>query len=91
MKKPAAKTPVVSVTDHAVIRYLERVRGVDIETVRREIAAKVRLVLAHPTATGILSDGFRYVLINGKVITVHDVNMTPKSSVGTDQAGDDDQ
>ncbi|WP_236549851.1 N-acetylmuramoyl-L-alanine amidase [Profundibacterium mesophilum] len=32
---------MIRVTDHAVLRYLERVRGVDVEAARAEIAAKV--------------------------------------------------
>lgn len=67
------KKPNVPVTDHAVIRYLERVQGFDVEAVRREIRRKVSLVLEHPTATGILIDGFRYVLAQGAVISIIDV------------------
>ncbi len=36
------KKPVVHVSDHALLRYLERVGGFDIEGLRREIALKVR-------------------------------------------------
>lgn len=32
------KKPAVPVTDHCVIRYMERVMGLDIECVRRKIA-----------------------------------------------------
>lgn len=66
------KKPIVLVSDHAVIRYMERVIGVDIEAVRDEIRHKVRLSVAHPTATGILVDGFRYVLADGAVVTIID-------------------
>lgn len=34
--------PEIVVTDHALVRYLERVHGVDIEAVRAEVAALVR-------------------------------------------------
>ena len=71
------KKPMVHITDHAVIRYLERVRGVDIEAVRREIRAKVTLAQDYPGATGILVDGFRYALANGAVVTIHDIGQSP--------------
>ena len=32
----------VHVSDHAVVRYLERVLGIDVDGVRAEIAAKIR-------------------------------------------------
>ncbi|WP_420324614.1 hypothetical protein [Mameliella sp.] len=36
MKKPRHR-----VTDHAVLRYLERVQGIDIEALRRELGARI--------------------------------------------------
>lgn len=69
--------PILHITDHAVIRYLERVRGVDIEAVRREIRAKIALIQDYPGATGILVDGFRYVVANGAILTIHDIGKPP--------------
>ena len=41
------KKPRVQVTDHAVIRYLERALGMDVETIRREIGrAPLSLLIA---------------------------------------------
>jgi hypothetical protein len=40
------KEPPVVVTDHAVIRYLERVRGLDVEAIRAEIAAECSAAVA---------------------------------------------
>ena len=65
------------ITDHAVIRYLERVRGVDIDAVRREISTKTALIQDYPGATGILVDGFRYVIANGAILTIHDIGKPP--------------
>ena len=42
------KPHVLHVSDHAVLRYLERIRGIDIEKARREIAARVDKVLQDP-------------------------------------------
>lgn len=65
MKPPA----LPRVTDHAVLRYLERVQGFDVETVRRKIAERC----AAPMASGAVSlifDGHRFEFSNGAVITV---------------------
>lgn len=62
-------TKHVPVTDHAVLRYLERVKGFDIEAVRREIAALCREAGG---ARSMTRDGVRYEFGNaGQVITMH--------------------
>lgn len=72
----------VSVSDHAVLRYLERVRGVDIEALRRQIGQRVDHAAAHG-ACGIIIDGFGYKIEGGTVTTVlrahrRDVRLGPK-------------
>lgn len=57
------------VTDHAVIRYLERVEGIDIETIRRRIG-RVADVGLTAGAAGVISDGFIYRIEAGVVVTV---------------------
>lgn len=42
----------VRVTDHAVVRYLERVHGIDMDEIRREVAAWVLL----PEARAVISE-----------------------------------
>lgn len=55
------KRPRTHVTDHAVIRYLERVAGLDVEGIRREIGHAVDR-LAVPGASGVQIDGHSYRL-----------------------------
>lgn len=64
------KKPVVQISDHALIRYLERVLGMDIEGLRREIGHKVDTALEHDGCTGIVVDGFSYKMRAGKITTV---------------------
>ncbi|TMV09842.1 hypothetical protein FGK63_01870 [Ruegeria sediminis] len=64
------KKPMAHVTDHAVLRYLERVKGLDVETIRREIGHIVDLAVDHPAACGVVSGGFVYRMQEGAVITV---------------------
>lgn len=64
-----------TVTDHAVLRYLERVEGVDVEAVRRDIAVLVDEAVGKvdlPPPDAVLSGGFRFVIAPGqKVVTVY--------------------
>ena len=62
-----------NVTDHAVIRYLERVKGVDVDEVRREILEKVDQAL-EMGACGAVVEGHRYKIADGQVVTVLDAN-----------------
>lgn len=64
------KKPRIAVSDHAVLRYMERAMGLDVDAVRAEIAAKVRLAEEHPGCTAILAEGLRFRIENGVVVTV---------------------
>lgn len=64
MKKPSTR-----VTDHAIVRYLERVLNLDVERVRREIGQKVD----HGVKSGarnVRVGGVSYKLVDGVVVTV---------------------
>lgn len=63
------KKPRHPVTDHAVIRYLERVQGVDIEGLRRQIGRLVDHGL-EAGACGVISGGFVYRIEGGCVVTI---------------------
>jgi hypothetical protein len=64
--------PRVRVSDHAVLRYLERVGGFDIEALRRDIRDRVYKAAASG-ASAVVIDGFRYCIRfdheGGRVIT----------------------
>ena len=64
------KKPLYPVSDHAVLRWLERVRGIDVETARREIGHLAAIALDHPGAGAVLVDGIKLQLRDGVVITV---------------------
>lgn len=54
----------VHVSDHALLRYLERVGGFDIEGLRQSIAARLSgAIVSTPQAVTI--DGFRFVVQAG--------------------------
>ena len=51
----------VNVTDHALVRYIERVAGIDLTEVRAAIRAHVREAM-RAGAHGVQKDGFIYKL-----------------------------
>lgn len=57
------------VTDHAVLRWLERVQGVDIEGVRREIGQMADKGIV-AGACGVISHGMVLRIADGVVVTV---------------------
>ena len=60
---------IPAITDHAVVRYLERVKGIDVQAVRDEIAEVVRRGVSLG-AQSVLLDGMRYRLEGNYVVTV---------------------
>nr|WP_321460424.1 hypothetical protein [uncultured Cohaesibacter sp.] len=57
------------VTDHAVVRYMERVLDMDIEAIRELIASETSYAV-QAKADALTAKGKRYVFKNGRVITV---------------------
>jgi hypothetical protein len=72
------------VTDHAVLRYLERGMGLNVEIVREHIAA----VCAGPAAFGavcVRSESLRFEIVHGAVTTVAPDQQLP-SNISRDRA-----
>ena len=65
MTRGADQLPV---SDHAVLRYLERICGVDVDAVRRRIFEAAESAVKHG-ARGIVVDGIVYRLQEGYVTT----------------------
>lgn len=51
----------IEVTDHAIVRYLERVGGFEIDKLRHEIAARLS-GCALQSDCSVMIDGYRYIL-----------------------------
>ena len=76
-----AKPVVAEITDHAVVRYLERVKGMNIEKVRADLRALVSGP-AHAGATSVKKDGWVYLIRNMTLITVRNqLSTTAKGKV----------
>ena len=70
------KQPRAHVTDHAVLRHLERVHGIDVESVRLELGYKVDAAI-EAGAAATVSDGIRYVLVEDRLISCIPVKSVP--------------
>jgi len=58
------------ISDHALIRYLERVGGYDLEAVRDDLSERVHRATAGVSGmTAVYIDGARFVIRNGVVTT----------------------
>lgn len=66
------KTNSLKVSEHAVLRYLERVKGIDISQVEKDILSdKVITLVEQLGGTGKYpNDGFHVVLKNNTVVTI---------------------
>lgn len=64
------KKPVTHITDHALLRYLERVLQVDVESLRRDLGREIdaRLIEELPPPCGVTVNGVTYKL-KGKTVT----------------------
>lgn len=85
----------VHVTDHAIIRYLERACGVDVDAIRAEIARTVRRGVAQG-ASGVRVDGLNYRLAGATVVTVapgasHDIRLGRRPRTGQSNAMEGDE
>lgn len=62
------KNPPIQVSDHAVLRYLERKGGFNIDGLRKEIATRAEP--AHQAgASSVIVDGIAFIIVNGVVTT----------------------
>lgn len=61
--------PEAAVSDHAVLRYLERVLDLDVDAVRGLILSETKRAIA-AGASAVVRDGVRYVILNRTVVTV---------------------
>lgn len=80
--------PPLDVSDHAVLRELERAHGIPVEALRTAIAAKTHAARAMG-ACGLVADGLRYVIRDGIVVTVIDGTRSAAAEARQRGGGDD--
>jgi hypothetical protein len=65
------KPPAIVVTDHAVIRYMERAMGIDVDAVRAKILSDCgSRAAALPNANLAIPGGLYAVVRDGAVVTI---------------------
>ncbi|RVT93711.1 hypothetical protein [Sphingomonas crocodyli] len=66
-----APTPAVTISEHAILRYLERVYGIDMEHIRAELSSPVAEMAVRMNAPSIrLRSGHRAMIRDGVVTTI---------------------
>lgn len=70
------KKPVAHVTDHAVLRYLERAKGIDIAAIRDELGHVVDKAIEMGAGAAVV-DGVKYVLNDRTIVTCNEVKQVP--------------
>jgi hypothetical protein len=58
------------VTDHAVLRYIERVLGFDVDAIRERIMTRQVRDAIRSRAGAVTVDGYRYEIKAGAVVTI---------------------
>lgn len=79
------KARSIPVSDHAVLRYLQRVLHIDVEAHRDEIARIVALAEDYEGATAVTKDGYRYCLRNKTVTTVIPIHQPARRTARCDR------
>lgn len=65
------------VSDHAMLRYLERVIGIDVDAHRSEVERRVATAV-EMGACALVSGGMRYALDDFRVVTVRPATSEPR-------------
>lgn len=84
MKPP--RRDVVRVSDHALLRFVERAGGLDVETLRAALEGSLKRGIKAANAIGandlvITADGLTYVVKNNVVVTILTAAMPLKGGV----------
>lgn len=61
------------ITDHALIRFLERKKGIDIKKIKEEILTPKVIQALLTGAQSYKENGFEYIFKQGKIITIIDL------------------
>ena len=75
---------IVNVSDHALVRFLERAGGLDVEGLRERLTISLARAGAAATALGagdftVKADGLAYLVCGGIVVTVLPDDASPRA------------
>lgn len=66
-----------SVSDHAVLRYLERIMGVDVEAIRAGLLTNDVKAAIRAGATSVTIEGVKFRVVGSKIVTVVETARSP--------------
>lgn len=69
--KPVATSIRIQISDHALLRYLERACGMEIEAMREELAGILSQVV-RPGRRSVVRDGLRFIFRGDTLATVYE-------------------
>jgi len=75
------KKPRLHITDHAIVRYLQRAEGMDMDARRAKIGQIVEGAEDHPGSSGVRAGGLTYRIEGDAVVTVTHSNR-PDLKIG---------
>lgn len=78
LAKRLRPSPEPKISDHALLRYVERIIGVDIDAMRAEIMTDMVKSALRAGATGVTVNGVKMVAKDGVIVTVLSEEMRPK-------------
>lgn len=78
LAKRKRPSPEPRLSDHALLRYLERVKGVDVESARREIMTPSIVAAVKAMATSVLVNGARFLVREGVIVTIMETEKKPR-------------
>jgi hypothetical protein len=73
-EKKSVKDPLfggkITVSDHALIRWLERMKGIDMDLVRQKVLSDQQVLAIRCGASAIRSNGHRYVIKDYTLVSI---------------------
>lgn len=78
LAKRLRPSPEPRVSDHALLRYIERVLEINVEGLRSEILSDNVRAALKSGATGVTVSGVKFVAKDGVIVTTLDASMRPK-------------
>ena len=75
-KMPETGLTVPIVTDHAVLRFIERIHGIDTDAIRLIIANRCEAGVRYG-ASAVVSDGARFILRGDTIVTCYPRHWLP--------------
>ena len=70
--------PEPRLSDHALLRYLERIKGVDVASARAEIMTPTVIASIKAKASAVVVNGARFVVKDNCLVTITDDDKKPR-------------